>query len=186
MSALSPTTCGAPGTRYTRRTCSTDARSRASIGAGLYRRDWVRRDAGARCSRRRRTALRARLRRILVRRATGAEARTNTAPSPRSTVLLPLPSRSAARKVLWTMAGRRAGPDPRHGQGPPQYSSARAISMPPPRDRGKGRGCRSFSCTPAISTTLLTARSRLTTPTRPHCSPDGYLRSWTASDRWLP
>ena len=95
---------------------------------------------GARRPRRRRTASRARLRRVLVRRSAGAEARTNTARSPRacsSTLAFPIsgewafgpwPDGVAVRSTAWTTT---------------RSSLARATSTPPVRSWRRS-GMRAF------------------------------------------
>ena len=69
-----------------------------------------------------------------------------------------------------------------HGWTTTPSSPARVTSTPPARS-WRRPGTRSFSCIPATSITSPTARSRHTTRMRPSSSPDGCLRSWTASDR---
>ena len=114
--ARSPTTCGPPATSCIRRTCSTDARSRASTRVSPTS---VRSDSTT-CGRGVRVADELPPELVYAGFSFGVlpgQKLAQTRPGARGPALLLLPS-DQRRVGLRTLAGRRRGPDPRHGQRP--------------------------------------------------------------------
>ena len=116
-----------------------DGRTFGSIDEGVAYagRGRLRRDHRARGARRGRAAERARLRRLLARRGTGAEAGADPPGRARGAALLLLRAHVRVRDVV---AGGRAGADPRDGRGPDLRRRGRHRRRP--RARRVDRGCR--------------------------------------------